>query len=154
MKKVTQALATVFYVGHIRVIPATFGAAFAAVLFWLVMPESPTVQAIATAAAIAVAIAVGGRAEKIYGHDGREIVIDEFAGMFLSLLALPKTPLVFVTAFLFFRVFDVLKPFPANRLQRLPGGWGVTMDDVFAAIYANLAVRVILWIGLGGLIEG
>jgi len=56
--------------------------------------------------------------------------------MMLSVLALPPTPAVLVAGFVLFRVFDVLKPFPANVAQRLPGGVGVMVDDLIAGVYA------------------
>ena len=68
--------------------------------------------------------------------DPAAIVVDEVVGMMLSVLTLPSTPVVLVCGFLLFRVFDVLKPFPANVAQRLPGGVGVMTDDLVAGAYA------------------
>ena len=70
------------------------------------------------------------------------IVIDEVAGMTLSVLVLPLTVPVLLAGFLLFRIFDVVKPFPANRLQALPGGVGVMIDDLIAGFYALLALLV------------
>ena len=76
-------------------------------------------------------------AERALGaKDPGAIVVDEVAGMTLSVLALPPTPGVLLAGFLLFRLFDVLKPFPANVAQRLPGGLGVMIDDVIAGLYA------------------
>lgn len=77
----------------------------------------------------------------IGGNDPGAIVIDEVAGMTLSVLPLPLTPAVLAAGFVLFRVFDVIKPFPANVSQRLAGGVGVMADDLVAGVYA-LAV---LW---------
>lgn len=96
---------------------------------------------------MAVAVITSGKAEERYGKDARCIVIDEVAGMFISLCFLPRSALVFLLAFVGFRIFDVLKPFPAGRLQRLPGGWGVVADDVFAGIYTNIVIRILVSIG-------
>jgi phosphatidylglycerophosphatase A len=71
------------------------------------------------------------------------IVIDEVAGMTLSVLVLPLTPPVLLAGFVLFRIFDVVKPFPANRLQAVPGGVGVMIDDLVAGLYA-LVVLVVL----------
>ncbi len=90
----------------------------------------------------AVSVWSAGLAERTFGHDSRKIVIDEWAGMFISLLFLPVRLDVFVAAFVFFRFYDVIKPYPADRCERLPGGWGVTFDDVFAAVYANLTCQL------------
>ncbi len=70
-------------------------------------------------------------------HDPSEIVIDEVAGMWLALIGIPVTWPGMLAAFLLFRLFDVWKPGPINRLQNLPGGWGVMMDDVAAGALAG-----------------
>jgi phosphatidylglycerophosphatase A len=77
------------------------------------------------------------KAERVIGRkDPGAIVIDEVAGMTLSVLLLPLTPLVLGAAFVLFRVFDIWKPFPAGWSQRLPGGLGVMTDDLIAGVYA------------------
>jgi len=81
------------------------------------------------------------------GKDPGAIVVDEVAGMTLSVLVLPQTAAVLAVAFLLFRVFDVTKPFPANVAQRLRGGLGVMVDDLIAGLYALLLVIAIRWTG-------
>jgi phosphatidylglycerophosphatase A len=73
-------------------------------------------------------------------------VIDEGAGMCLTLLAQPVTVPweTFLAAFIAFRVFDILKPPPARRLEKLPAGWGILLDDLAAAVYANLLCQIVL----------
>jgi phosphatidylglycerophosphatase A len=68
--------------------------------------------------------------------------VDEVVGMWASLLFLPLTPVAVAAAFLFFRLFDVVKPWPAGALERLPAGWGIMADDLAAGVYANLVVQV------------
>jgi len=82
--------------------------------------------------------------ERAYGRDAGPIVVDEVVGMALSLLFLPAGAGPALLAFVLFRVFDIVKPFPAGRAQNLPGGWGVVADDVMAGLYANLAARLVL----------
>lgn len=88
------------------------------------------------------AVTVGGawaahRAEPLLGgKDPHAIVIDEVAGMTLAVVAFPLTPPVLAVGFLLFRVFDVVKPFPARLAERLPGGIGVMADDLVAGLYA------------------
>jgi phosphatidylglycerophosphatase A len=77
------------------------------------------------------------------GKDPGAIVIDEVAGMTLSVLALPLTPAVLAVAFVFFRVFDVVKPPPARGSQSLQGGVGVMADDLIAGLYTLAAVGVL-----------
>jgi phosphatidylglycerophosphatase A len=154
MKKMAEVVATAFYVGYAPIVPATFGAALGAIVYWFVMPQSVATETLVTLAVIFLAIVTSGKAEEKYGKDGRRIVIDEVAGMFVSLCFLvprgtSKSFLVFLAAFVVFRVFDILKPFPANRLQKLPGGWGVVADDVFAGIYTNVLIRI--WLATRGM---
>ena len=130
--------------GHVPIVPATFGAGVAVLVYWFLMPESVVVESVVTVVLIPLAVFTSGVAEERYGRDGRQIVIDEVVGMFVSLLLLPRASVVFLAAFVAFRVFDVLKPFPAGRLQRLPGGWGVVADDIFAGVYANIFMRLLL----------
>ena len=83
------------------------------------------------------------RAERLIGtKDPGAIVIDEVAGMTLSVLAFPPTIGVLITGFLLFRVFDVVKPFPARTSQRLRGGVGVMIDDLIAGGYALLLLVI------------
>ena len=154
MKKLSEIVATCFYIGHVPIVPATFGAAFGAIIFALVMPDRASVQLVVTLAVIALAVFTSGKAEERYGHDGRPIVIDEVAGMFVSLCFLPKggslSPVsLFAGAFILFRVFDIVKPYPARSLQEVRGGWGVVMDDVAAGVYANICMRVAILLAGG-----
>jgi phosphatidylglycerophosphatase A len=155
VKRFSEIVATCLYIGHVPIVPATFGAAFGAVVFALAMPERASVQLVVTLALIALAIFTSGKAEERYGHDGRPIVIDEVAGMFVSLCFLPRdgslSPVsLFAGAFILFRVFDIVKPYPARSLQELRGGWGVVLDDVVAGVYANVCMRVAILLAGGG----
>lgn len=88
-----------------------------------------------------------GEAERLFGKkDAPCIVIDEIAGIQWSLFLVAPTPLSVAAGFLLFRVMDIVKPFPARLFQeRLPGGLGVVADDLAAALYANLLLRLLLW---------
>jgi len=70
------------------------------------------------------------------------VVIDEFAGQWLTLIFLPRHIWLLVFGFFMFRALDILKPFPASRLERLPGSPGIMLDDLVAAVYANLLLQV------------
>lgn len=95
-----------------------------------------------TAIVIALSIWSAGVAARILGaHDPGFVVIDETAGMFVTMIGLPITPWMIAGSFFMFRLFDVLKPPPAARAERLPGGTGIVLDDLIAGAYANLALR-------------
>ena len=77
-------------------------------------------------------------------HDPAHVVIDEVMGVAVSLAFVPWTLYTIAAGFVLFRVFDITKPFPARRSEKLPGGWGIVMDDVVAGIYANIVLRFLL----------
>ncbi len=74
------------------------------------------------------------------------VVIDEFVGMWVSLLFIPAGAPAVLVAFTTFRIFDIVKPPPAGSLERAGRGWGIMLDDVAAGVYANIATRVTLWL--------
>jgi phosphatidylglycerophosphatase A len=86
-------------------------------------------------------------AERAQNHwqkrDDQRIVIDEIMGYFLTMLWIPKTLLLISVGFLLFRLLDIVKPFPCRQLERVRGGFGVVLDDVFAGIYANIALQIL-----------
>jgi len=88
----------------------------------------------------------GTVAETHFGRsDPREVVLDEVMGMLITLYLVPVGWMGAIVGFLLFRAADVVKPFPANRLERLEGGLGVMADDAMAAIYANIVMRVLFY---------
>jgi len=119
-------------------------------LLWLVLPASASFQAATIALLFVVGSWSGSVAERHFGRtDPSQVVIDEVMGMLVTLFLNPVGWLGALGAFLLFRIADVVKPFPAGHLERLPGGIGVMADDFMAAVYANLALRACLWtIGL------
>jgi phosphatidylglycerophosphatase A len=86
-----------------------------------------------------------GKAEKVFGRvDPGQVVIDEVVGQIITFVATPRiTWMGLIAGFILFRAFDILKPFPARRAERFPGGWGIMLDDVVAGLY-SLIVLVIL----------
>jgi phosphatidylglycerophosphatase A len=80
--------------------------------------------------------------ERLVGQDPSIVVIDEFVGMWLSIIFLPISVITLVLAFVLFRVFDILKPFPANYFNNKSGGNAIMLDDVIAGIYANLILQL------------
>jgi phosphatidylglycerophosphatase A len=85
-------------------------------------------------------------AAALHLKDPGPVVIDEAAGLLVTLAGVPVTWLSAVLAFFFFRAMDVIKPPPARQAERLPGGWGIMVDDLFAGVYANLLLRGALFL--------
>jgi phosphatidylglycerophosphatase A len=141
------AIATVFGIGYVPVAPGTFGSA-AGFLLWMVLRGSTIVQAAAIVALFALGSITGNAAERYFGRiDPRQVIVDEVMGMLITLFLIPVSVKEALIGFLLFRATDVIKPYPANRLERLPGGVGVMADDAMAAIYANIALRALLAFG-------
>jgi phosphatidylglycerophosphatase A len=139
-------VATFCGVGYAPVAPGTFGSAAGLVVWWL-LPASPMIQAAAIAVVFAAGSWGGNIAERHFGRtDPGQVVIDEVMGMLITLFMNPVGWKGALAGFLLFRVFDVIKPYPANRLEQLHGGVGVMADDGMAAIYANLALRLGLYL--------
>ena len=133
-------IATAGGAGYSPVAPGTAGTLVAVVALWLV-PLSTVALLLATAVVTALGLWAGARVERaVGGKDPGVVVIDEVAGMMVSVLAVPRSVPVLVAAFFLFRFFDVVKPPPANRLQALPGGLGIMVDDLIAGAYALLVL--------------
>ena len=138
------AVATVFGIGYAPIASGTFGSA-AGLLLWLALPSTPVIQAATIGLLFGIGAWTGGIAERHFeAIDPAPVVIDEVMGMLVTLFMNPVGWAGAVAAFVLFRIFDVIKPYPAGRLERLPGGLGVMADDAMAAIYANIALRAIM----------
>ena len=132
--------------GFFPVASGTAGSLFALALYAGIPGFSThgVAAALAIVALAALAIPAASLAEREFGHDGGPIVVDEVVGQWIAITGLAPTPAALALAFVFFRAFDIVKPFPAGASQRLSGGWGVLADDVIAGAYAAVAVRVVL----------
>jgi phosphatidylglycerophosphatase A len=139
-------LATALGVGYAPVAPGTFGSAVG-LLLWLALPDIHWLQLLAILVVSVVGIWSGSVAEDHFERrDPGQVVIDEVAGMMVTLAFNPVTGFAWLAAaFVLFRASDIIKPFPVNRLERLPGGLGIMADDLAAGVYANLALRLLLW---------
>ena len=145
---VVVLLATGGYVGYVPFAPGTFGSVLALPLLVAVarLEWSPVAVAVALGVLVLASIPVCARAGRIFGQtDSSRIVLDEICGMAIAGASLPPTAWALGLAFLAFRVFDIVKPFPASYFDRhVKNGAGVVADDVVAGIYANLVVRLLL----------
>jgi phosphatidylglycerophosphatase A len=97
----------------------------------------------------AAAVPLGYWAERYWKtHDPKYFVLDEAAGFFLTALLIREGDVYWTAlcAFLATRFFDVVKPFPARRLERLPGGWGILLDDLAASLYAAASLHAAAWL--------
>ena len=143
LKKIAWFIGTGSGVGLAPVAPGTFGTA-AALLIYYVLPVpsgSPIFLSI-----ILVGLVVGIWATGILSTDNNpdpgKVVWDEYVGFWITCFLLPKTWGWLILAFFIFRILDILKPWPIRRVESLPKGWGIMLDDVLAGIYGNLCINI------------
>jgi phosphatidylglycerophosphatase A len=150
MRQVIIFLATGAYTGYSPVAPGTAGSVVGLIIgYFFCAPmwqQEPMIFAAILAAAYVPACLIAGRAEQIFGeHDSSKIVLDEVLGMIATMFLNPITWLSLLGGFLLFRIFDIIKPFPASLIDRkMPGGPGVMLDDLFSGIYANIVLRILV----------
>jgi phosphatidylglycerophosphatase A len=140
VNRLALLIATVGGVGHAPFAPGTVASAITALALGLLTPSRAMLLVLVLAVILIGTWAAQDAERSLGGKDPGAIVIDEVAGMAVSVLAVPLTPAVLAVAFVLFRVFDIVKPYPANELQRLRGGVGVMIDDLVAGVYALLLV--------------
>jgi phosphatidylglycerophosphatase A len=142
LDRLALLIATAFGAGYSPIAPGTAGSAVAVLILWLV-PFSRGGLVLFLVAVVVIGTWAADVAERrLGGKDPGAIVIDEVAGMTLSVVAFPLTPGVLLAGFVLFRIFDVVKPPPARESQRFRGGVGVMIDDVIAGLYALAVLAV------------
>jgi len=136
-------VATGFGAGYAPVAPGTAGSLVGLVLVFLIHNRSLILYTIVVLTVFALGVHSADCMERATGEkDNRRIVIDEIAGMLVSGFLLPSDFGYWIGGFVLFRVFDILKPFPARWIERnFVGGWGIMLDDTVAGLYANLILQ-------------
>jgi phosphatidylglycerophosphatase A len=131
------------YVGFFPIAPGTAGSAAGLIVYLMFrrlgIPhfEFPLIVVL-----FALGVFYGAASEQALGRvDPGPVVIDEVMGMLMTLFLIPVNWMGMIAGFVLFRVFDILKPYPARKLERLPGGLGIMSDDLMAAVYANLTLH-------------
>ena len=148
MTRLAVFVATAGYCGYFPIAPGTAGSAAGLLVYALIWwAGSPIVEAAAIALVFAAGTWAATHAERYFGGiDPGPVVIDEVLGMLITLAFIPAGWSAALAGFLLFRVFDVIKPFPADRLEKFHGGFGIMADDAMAGVYANLALRALMWL--------
>lgn len=138
---IARLLATWFGAGLSPKAPGTVGTLATLPLAWALGFAPPLALPVAALFVTAVGVwAAGACVRESGGKDPQEVVIDEAAGYLLACCGGPAGWPTLLAAFVLFRIFDIAKPWPVSALERLPGGWGVVMDDVAAGLIASLLV--------------
>ena len=149
MNKLALSIATLGPIGTALPAPGTFGSLTALISGYFILSAGWIYMAIATFIALFVGIWAASVYEAVSGKkDASEVVIDEVAGQWSVLLITPLSPIGFLAAFIFFRLFDITKPFPVNKAEAIPGGMGVMADDMVAGLLAGACMIILLQYGL------
>jgi phosphatidylglycerophosphatase A len=139
--------ATGFFTGYFPFASGTVGS-FLAILFYLFIPgfNEPYFLVPLILLFLVIGIYTSDFAEKVYGIDPPQVVIDEIVGMWFTMLFVPKTFLLAAIGFVLFRIFDIIKPCPARQSQDIKGGLGIMLDDLIAGFYSLIILHLILLI--------
>ena len=142
-----QFIASVFGIGYIKG-GGTIAAAVAALGWYLLTPEEGSIQLLLCTAVFFAGVLAANKTDILWGKDSSKVVIDEVLGMMVAVLLLPKTASVVIGSFILFRLFDIFKPLGIRRAERLKKGWGVMIDDLWAGVYANIGMQLVVYAGL------
>ena len=140
-------VATGFFIGSVPVAPGTFGSLIGLPICFFLSHLNFLQSLICILVFILFAIGIASAAEKILNQkDPGQIVIDEIAGLMVTLAGLPFNLKTVLAGFIIFRVFDILKPFPIRIMEkRVGGGSGIVLDDILAGVYGNLFIRLVIY---------
>ena len=145
MNRFFLIIATGFGVGYSPVAPGTLGTLVAIPIYYLLSEIPSPLYEITLIGFFFLSVWISENAQIFFGKkDDQRIVIDEIIGFLITMLWIPKTTRFIIIGFILFRFFDILKPIPIRRLEKgLKGGYGVVLDDVAAAVYANIILHLI-----------
>lgn len=153
MQKIKPILGSFFNAGFLPNAPGTWGSFFALFPIYFVGLYSPWLGMILlTVVCSYITVWVSEECERVWGGDPSPLVMDEFAGQSMTFIAIPFAGvltydlLLLAGGFIFFRFFDIQKPLGVNKLQDLPGGWGILVDDLLAGFYALICLQALIYI--------
>ncbi len=143
MRKRIKLITSFFYLGHSPFMPGTIGSIGGLIVYFLVR-NNEILYGFSMIFLFMLGVLFAGEAEHVYNRkDAQMIVIDEATGILLALFFVPYSIFSVVLGFFLFRVFDIVKPYPAKRVEKLAGSMGVMFDDIIAALYTNFILQII-----------
>lgn len=153
MQKLKPIVGSVFNIGFLPNAPGTWGSFFALFPIYFIVSYTPWYGIVLfTIICSLLTLWVSDVCETVWGGDPSPLVMDEFAGQGMAFIAIPFAAtsinmfMLLGLGFLFFRLFDVAKPLGVDKLQQLPGGWGILVDDLLAGFYAFLCIRLLVYV--------
>lgn len=150
---IRKAGATCLFLGYFPYAPGTVGAAITILTLWfgrdrlafILGPDNVMRYWGVMVLLIAICMFLTHRAKEVFGlDDPPQVIFDEVVGQFIAFFMIPITLRTLLLGFALFRFFDIVKPYPVNRMEEADGGVGVTMDDVAAGVMANISLVLIL----------
>ncbi|RZA00121.1 MAG: phosphatidylglycerophosphatase A [Sphingobacteriaceae bacterium] len=148
---INKVLASVFGIGYVKgggTVAAIVTCGIIYLLWHYGLMLNPPHFLLAGIVVFLVGIYVGNKVQPYWGKDNYRVVIDEVAGMWVTMLFIPADWRLLIGGLILFRFFDIVKPLYIKRMEGLPGGLGVMMDDVLAGVYANLVLQVVVYLNL------
>jgi phosphatidylglycerophosphatase A len=143
-KSIAKLIATFFYVGLIPIGPGTFGTLAAIPLFYVLSFTPLYLYLAITVVMILISVWASTVAEEVFGKtDPGQVVADEVCGYLITMILVPVTISNIFLGFLLFRLFDIAKHYPIRNFEKLPGGWGIVMDDVMAGVYSCITLHIL-----------
>ena len=141
---IAKIIATFFYVGLMPIGPGTFGTLAAIPLFYALSFTPIYLYLGITVVIILISVWASTIAEEIFQkRDPGQVVADEVCGLLVTMILVPPTITNIFFGFLLFRLFDIAKPYPVRKFEKLPGGWGIVIDDVAAGVYACISLHIL-----------
>lgn len=144
--KFNRIVSTAGGIGYLPGAPGTIAAAFSVIIWYVIFANSQQIlwQVLLLTISVIAGIYCSGKLSTEKDKDPSYIVIDEVAGMWLSLLFIPPTLFNYIAAFILFRFFDIVKPLGIHKMEAGKKGWGIMMDDLLAGFYSNIALRLLI----------
>lgn len=146
MKKIFTLLGTMGGVGYVPILPGTAGTGIGVIIYLIFSKigvlSNPLSYLVMLVIFVGAGVWISGRCNQYFkGNDNSSIVIDEVGGFLIAMFALPFSMRFLLLGFILFRTFDITKPFKIEKIQKLPGGWGIMADDIAAGVLANLVLQ-------------
>ncbi|SNR77898.1 phosphatidylglycerophosphatase A family protein [Desulfurobacterium atlanticum] len=144
--KLWEFIATGCYSGKLPKMPGTWGSIFAAVLIYFFWPDNLLFQGVIVLLTFVLSVLSSHFYSLNLGvKDPDSVVIDEIIGMQIAMLGIKPSLSAVLFALVIFRIIDIMKPPPIKMFEKLPGGFGITVDDMVAGLYTNLLLRLLVW---------
>ena len=146
-KRITELIASCIYIGYIPGAPGTYGSLLALLL---ISQFNILTKNISIAVFIVIGLLFSTLMEKQTGKkDDQRIIIDEFVGMLITFYLVEPSFLMLIIGFFLFRLYDIYKPYPIRKIQKLPSGLGIMFDDILAGVYARIVLYILALLQIG-----